>query len=93
MANLGVTYDDSVYYASLSQQYSSKRYFLSNNSDTTSGVLGSFDPYTLVNAKVGWRATKQWDISLAISNLFDKEFYNSIKTEGRAWYAQASFKY
>jgi iron complex outermembrane recepter protein len=93
MANLGLSYDDSVYYATFGLQYSSKRYFLANNSDTVSGVLGSYDPYTLANVKIGYRATKQWDISLAVSNLFDKEFYNSIKTEGRAWYLQASFKY
>lgn len=93
MFNLGMTYDDSVYYASLNRQYMSKRYFVSANTDTVSGVLGSYDPYTLVNAKLGYRLSKRLDLSLAVSNLLDKKFYNSVLTEGRAWYLQARFTY
>jgi iron complex outermembrane recepter protein len=93
MFNLGISYDDNTVYGLMNYQYMSKRYFNSSNNDTTSGVLGSYDPYHLVNAKVGYRFTKQFDLSLAVSNLLDKEFYNSIKTEGRAWFLQATVKY
>lgn len=93
MFNLGLTYDDSIVYGGMNCRYSSKRFFLSNNTDTVIGVLGSYDPYTLVDVKAGYRINRNIDVSLAVSNLLDREFYDSIKTEGRAWFAQASLKF
>jgi iron complex outermembrane recepter protein len=93
MANLGIAYDDTVLFAVLNYQYMAKRYFNSSNNDTETGVPGAYDPYSLVNAKLGYRMTKNLDVSLAISNLLDKKFYNSVITEGRAWFVQAKVKF
>jgi outer membrane receptor for monomeric catechols len=40
-----------------------------------------------------WRLNRNCDLSLAVSNLEDKKFYNSVLTEGRAWFAQANARF
>lgn len=93
MVNLGISYDDSVLFGTLNYQYMAKRYLNSSNNDTVTGVPGAYDPYSLVNAKLGYRMNRNFDVSLAISNLLDKKFYNSVITEGRAWFVQAKVKF
>lgn len=93
MFNLGLGYDDSLLYGTLNYQYMGKRFLNTSNNDVVTGVYGSYDPYSLVNTKVGYRLTQHFDVSLAISNLLDRKFYNSVLTEGRAWFAQANIKF
>jgi len=93
MANLALNYDDSRYFGTLAYQYASSRYFNSDNSDDVRGVYGSYDAYRLVHAKLGYHVNRNLDLSLAISNLTDERYYNSVLTEGRAWFAQASLKF
>ena len=56
-----------------------------HNNETNTGVYGAYDGYSLVNAKIGYRINASVEASLAVSNLFDKTFYNSVLPEGRAW--------
>lgn len=93
MANLGIGYDDTQWYGRLNVHHMSKRYMNSANTDTVTGVPGAYDPYTLVSAKLGYRVSANVDLSLSVSNLLDKEYFNSVWTEGRAWFAQASLRF
>lgn len=93
MAQVGLGYDDTRVYGQVNYQYMSKRYMNSSNNDAATGVYGAYDPYSLVNAKLGYRFSRNLDVSLAVSNLFDRKFYNSVITEGRAWFAQANARF
>ena len=47
----------------------------SNNSDITDNVPGSSSAYTVVNAKLGYRVTKNIKINTAINNLTNEKYY------------------
>lgn len=93
MYNLSLSYDDSRYYGTVAYNYVSARYFNTDNSDFERNVYGVYDAYKLVSTKAGYRVNKHLDVSLAISNLTNEKYYNSVLTEGRAWFAQANLKY
>jgi iron complex outermembrane receptor protein len=93
MAQLGLGYDDARVYGQINYQYMSKRYMNSSNNDVATGVYGAYDPYSLVAAKLGYRFNRSLDVNLAVSNLFDRKFYNSVITEGRAWFVQANARF
>lgn len=92
MLNLGLTYDAAQIYGAINYEYMSRRYFNSSNNDINTGVYGAYDAYSLVNAKIGYRINASVEASLAVSNLLDKTFYNSVLTEGRAWFVQMKVK-
>lgn len=93
MFNLGLVYDDSRFFAVLAYEYANQRYFNDYNTDVVSGVPGAYDAYGLTSGKLGYRLNRNCDLSLAVSNLEDKKFYNSVLTEGRAWFAQANARF
>lgn len=91
--NFGLTYDDKTLYGSLTGEYRSKVFSTDTNTDVVNGVYGATDLFALFNAKIGYRITKNIDCSLAVSNLFDREYYSYYKAQGRSWFAQISTKF
>ncbi len=89
---LGVKYKNKSFYSLLSYSYESKAYNTADNSDTVSDVYGSLDETGVFDAKVGYYFTKRVDLSLAITNLFDKEYYSYEKAQGAAWFTQLTIK-
>lgn len=89
---LAVKYKNKSFYSLLSYSYESKAYNTADNSDTVSGVYGSLDATGIVDTKIGYYFTKSVDLSLAITNLFDKEYYSYEKAQRAAWFTQLCIK-
>jgi iron complex outermembrane receptor protein len=62
------------------------------NRDTTQGVYGSFDSYTVLSARVGWRIDRNWSVSLMLDNLTDREYFVSTRQPGRTGYVELSWR-
>lgn len=93
MYSIILGYDKGKWFGSLGAEYASKVYNTDTNTDTVSGVNGSYDAYTLWNTKIGYRVTKNVDVSLAVNNLFDKEYYSYYRAQGRSWFARINTKF
>lgn len=73
--------------------YIDKVYTEANNSDTEKNVYGSFDPVNSVNVKLMYKVKDELNLSLAIDNLFDKEYYSYYKAPGKTLTVEARYKY
>lgn len=93
MYNFRLGYNKAKFYGSVDAHYLSKVYNTDNNSDVVSGVIGSYDSYTLWNAKIGYKVTENLDLSLEVHNLFDKEYFSYYKASGRSWLARINAKF
>jgi iron complex outermembrane recepter protein len=91
--NLGASYEKGPFTASATCQYASKRYGSDTNSDVVNGVYGSYDPYTLVSAKIGYRITPNYEFSLAVDNLLDEDYFGYYQGAGRSFFAQVTCRY
>lgn len=92
MVNVTLTYDNQQFYALMDYHYQSKIFNNSDNSDTVSNVYGSIDPTGIFNTKIGYKINQQFDLSLSVMNVADKNYYSYEKAEGRMWFIQANFK-
>jgi iron complex outermembrane receptor protein len=63
------------------------------NTDTVEGVPGSYDAYTLVNAKAGYAFSKTVKASLGIHNLLDEEAFTFFLLPGRSAVAELDFSF
>lgn len=70
-----------------------KVYTNADNSDTEKNVYGSFDPVNSVDVKLMYKVKDELKLSLAIDNLFDKEYYSHYKAPGRTLTVEARYKY
>jgi iron complex outermembrane receptor protein len=83
MAYLGVTATEGRWVATVDVRYTGKTYVTAHNTDSVTGVPGSNDPITMVNAKLGWRAGPHWRLSMAVNNLLDRTQYTFARLPGR----------
>ncbi len=90
LANLGADWQRGRLTLSGLVHYSDERYNTDANTDVVRGVFGSYDSPTLVDAKLSWQAAENVRLSLAIDNLFDREWYDFYRAPGRSWFAQVS---
>lgn len=93
MFNATLYYKYSKLYASLGVNYVSKVYGSDTNDDTASGVFGSYDSYTLWDAKIGYDINENLAISFEVQNIFDKDYYSYYKGQGRSWFARVESKF
>lgn len=63
------------------------------NRDVVEGVFGSYDSYTVYSARVGWSFDRNWRVSLAVDNLFDREYFVSTRQPGRTVYAELAYRF
>ncbi len=73
--------------------YIDKVYSNADNSDTEKYVYGSYDPVNSVDVKLMYKVKDGLNLSLAIGNLFDKEYYSYFKAPGRTLTVEARYKY
>jgi iron complex outermembrane receptor protein len=71
-------------------RYVSKRYAEDDNSDTTNNVQGSFDPYTVVDLKLGYQIDKNLKLSLSIDNALNRDYYAYYQAPGRSYFVEVS---
>jgi len=93
IAGIGLTAQYGAWSGSLNARYLSHVYFTADNTDTVEGVPGSYDAYTLVNAKAGYAFSKTVKASLGIHNLLDEEAYSFFLLPGRSAVAELNFTF
>lgn len=93
IAGIGLTARHGPWTGTLNARYVSHVFFNADNSDVVEGVPGSYDAYTLVNAKAGYAFSKTVKASLAINNLLDEEAYSFFLLPGRSAVAELDFSF
>ena len=93
IAGIGLTAQRGPWTGTLNARYVSHVFFNADNSDVVEGVPGSYDAYTLVNAKAGYAFSKTVKASLAINNLLDEEAYSFFLLPGRSAVAELDFNF
>lgn len=93
IAGIGLTAQRGPWTGTLNARYVSHVFFTSANTDVVEGVPGSYDAYTLVNAKAGYAFSKTVKASLAINNLLDEEAYSFFLLPGRSAVAELDFSF
>jgi iron complex outermembrane recepter protein len=77
---------------SLTGRYAGATFETDNNIDTTKGVPGAFDPFFLLNANLGYQATRQLQIIATADNLLDRQYYQYYLAPGRTVYLGFRFR-
>jgi len=93
MLNIGFDVERGPFKAHCAGKYVSKRYSNDENGDKTNGVYLSYDPYFVTDAKVSYAITKFATVSLAVDNVFDREYFSSYQAPGRKWYGEMTLKF
>jgi iron complex outermembrane recepter protein len=91
--NAGASYEQGPFSISLIGRYVSKRYGSDTNTDVIDGVYSSYDPYTLVDAKVSYKINRFAEISLSVNNILNEDYYTYYKGEGRSFFTELTFRY
>lgn len=81
LLHAGIEYNYDKWNALLDCQYVSERMA----PDSVSGEYGAEDAYFIVNTAINYKLSKDATLQFGIVNLFDKEFYASEATSGRAY--------
>ncbi len=63
-----------------------------SNLNQIEGVYGSYDAYTVLSARLGWRMNRQFGLSLSIDNLTDRRYYVFNRQPGRTFYVEVSLR-
>jgi len=88
MFNTGLTYHHKKVGGSILGRYVGKTYANDDNSDINEGYYKSYDPYFVVNLNVSYKVCKYTDLTLAVDNLFDEEYYQYYLSPGRTYTAK-----
>lgn len=75
----------------LNANYYSKIYSTAQNTDTSEGVPGAYDPRTLINAKLMYVFSKEIKGHISITNLLDEKSYSYFLNPGRSLMAGLNF--
>ncbi len=93
VANGGATYSTGGVSVTAVARYAGKVFRDDSNGDRFSGVYGSQDARTLVDVKAAWRLHKHAAVSLAIDNLFDRQYFDFFRGVGRTAFAELTLNY
>lgn len=92
MFNIGGEFESGRFSTSVTGNYVGKIWSTDANTDNLKNVPGSYDPYFLLNAKIGYQITKMASISLSADNILDRDYYFSTKAPGRTWFSELTIK-
>jgi len=93
MANIGLQGVKGPWSGSLAGHYVGKVYANDVNADVVSGVYGSYDAYFVADAKIAYKIKGNVALSLSVSNLGDRRYYQSSLAMGRAYYSEIALKF
>lgn len=93
MANIGLQGVKGPWSGSLAGHYVGKVYANDVNADVVSGVYGSYDAYFVADAKIAYKVKDNVALSLSVSNLGDRRYYQSSLAQGRAYYSEIALKF
>jgi iron complex outermembrane receptor protein len=83
IAGIGLTARQGAWSGMLDAHYVSHIFWTAQNTDVVEGVPGSYDAYTIVNAKLGYQFAKEVKVSFAVNNLLNKKAYSYFLLPGR----------
>ncbi len=92
MYNIGLYARTRYVAGSVSWRYVSKMYGDSDNSDTVSGVYGSYDPVRLLDARLNIYPYEWCSISVSCNNILDREYYVYYKAQGRTFNVEVEMR-
>lgn len=93
MYNLGVQGDYKPFFGSLIIQHVGKTYGSEGQTDSAINVMGSYDPYTIGNAKIGWHITDNYTVTASVNNITDQKYFQYTAAPGRTFFLGASVHY
>lgn len=76
-----------------SGRYASKQYSTDDNSDTADHAYSGYDAYFVADAKISYRFDRNVAVSMAIDNLFDREYFSYYPAPRRSWFAELKLDY
>jgi len=95
MYNIGGEWTMGPFSARLVGKFVSKRYYDSDNLDTTNHVFGSYDPYFVADTKLSYKLTLfgvSGIASFAVNNIFNRNYFCYYKAPGRQWFGYLTIK-
>ena len=92
MFNAGARYKGGPYTASLTGRYVGKRFGSDTNTDVINGVYTSYDPYTVVDAKISYQVNPITSVSLSVDNILDEQYFGYYKGIGRSFFCELTLK-
>ncbi len=93
IAGIGLTAQQGAWSGTLNVRYVSHSFFTAHNTDVVEGVPGSYDAYTMVNAKLGYEFAKGVTGALAINNLLNVNAYSYFLLPSRNVTAEMDFSF
>ena len=93
MFNVGGDVTYKAWSGSLIGRYVGKRYGQADNSDTTNGVFGSYDPYFTADARLSYQITSFASVSLAARNIFNEHYFAYYQAPGRQWFGTVTVRF
>lgn len=86
--NIGADFEYQGVKASFLGTYVSKRYGDDTNADIVNGVYTSYDPYFTLNGKISYAIMKHAELSFAVDNILNRDYFSYYKAPGRSWFAE-----
>ena len=93
IVGIGLTAQQGAWSGALNARYVSHIFWNAQNTDVVEGVPGSYDAYTMVNAKLGYAFSRTVKGAVAINNLLDKKAYSYFLLPGRNVTAEMDFSF
>lgn len=92
-ASIGFASRRGAWQLAASGRYAAKQFSDDSNADEATGVYKAYDAYFVVDARLAYRFSRQLTASLAVSNLFDRDYFSYYAAPGRAWFASLSYNH
>jgi len=91
IAGVGLTAQQGAWSGTLNARYVSHIFWTAQNTDVVEGVPGSYDAHTMVNAKLGYKFSKNMKGAVAVNNLLDTKAYSYFLLPRRNVTAEIDF--
>jgi outer membrane receptor protein involved in Fe transport len=92
MASASLFYAHDRWTGSVTGRYVGGSFGLDTNLDTTKGVPGSYSPFFVAGASVGFRAMRRLELFASADNLFGRRYYVFYLNPGRTFSAGVRMK-
>jgi len=93
IVGIGLVGQQGAWSGTLNARYTTHVFATAQNTDVVEGVPGSYDAYTMVNAKIGYEFSKGVKGAIAVNNLLDKKIYSYFLLPDRNATAEMAFSF
>lgn len=91
--NIGISGKQGDWSGSLMGSYVDDISTKDDNSDIYKATYGGYESYFTANAKLGYQLQEWLNASIAVNNIFDREYFQSSLNPGRTIYGELTFKF